>query len=153
MKQESTQPRVRTVTPDASVREAAREMGRWHVGFLVVVEGDEVVGVLTDRDAALRVLTAGRDPEGTLVREVMTSPAIALPSDWTSAGASALMRKHGIRKLPVVSEEGLLEGVVTADDLVLSLGHRIHALADAVRRELRNEALPPDSGSYVLGKE
>ena len=71
---------VRTVSPDASARDAARALDRWHVGFLVVVENDRPVGVLTDRDLALRVLAERRNPSACRVAEIMTTPAITLPA-------------------------------------------------------------------------
>ena len=144
---------VRTISPETTAREAAVQLGQWHVGFLVVVDGERPVGVLTDRDVALRVLARRRNPSACKVADIMTSPFVSLPAGQGTAEASRLMRENAVRKLPIVDAEGRLEGVVTADDIVLSLGQRIHALADAVQRELRNEALPPDTGSSIFGKE
>ena len=90
------------------------------------------------------------------------SPRRALVFDTLYSGRTRVnpVQKQLIRegygvagKLPILGADGRLEGVITADDIVLSLGQRIHALAEAVQRELRNEALPPDSGSSVFGKE
>ena len=154
---------VRSIAPSDSAQEAARRMGRWHVGFLVVVEDEKPVGVITDRDVALRTLRDRKDPatctvsgiavSDITVADMMTAPVITLKVGQAPSEASALMREHAIRKLPIVDSDGRLRGVFTADDLILSLGKRIYDLAHAVQRELRNEACPPDTGSSVFGKE
>jgi len=144
---------VLTISPTDTAREAAWRMREGSVGFLVVTEHDQPVGVVTDRDVALGVLVEDRDPGECPVSELMTSPVVTLRDDQPPVEASALMRRHGIRKLPVVDAAGRLVGVLTADDLILSLGRQVHDLAEAVRRELGNEAMPPEPFRSVFGKE
>lgn len=120
------------------------------VGMLVVVEGDRPIGVVTDRDLALGVLGRDLDPREALVGDLMTEPAATIEEDrlWE---ASEVMRDRGIRRLPVVNGEGRLVGVITADDLLLSVGERSALLAAVVRRELTNESYTPPAS--IFGKE
>lgn len=128
-------------------------MAEAHVGFLVVVEEGRPVGVLTDRDVALRTLACGEDPGQATVGEIMSAPPITLFEERAAAEASAVMRAEAIRKLPLVDADGQLCGVVTADDLILGLGAHLQEIADAVRRGLENEAAEREGGSSLFGKE
>lgn len=134
---------VQTVAPDASVREAAQRMVDAHVGSLVVVADEVPVGMVTDRDLVVRVLGHGLSAETSRVEELMSSPAITVEAGASLGEAAALLRRFGIRRLPMVDERGALAGIVTADDLLLLLGDRIHDAAGAVRRGLENESSPP----------
>lgn len=101
--------------PKTSVREASRLMKQTHVGALLVVEHSRLVGIFTERDALIRVLAEGRDPDTTLLVEVMTlDPMIAHP-DQTFMYALHLMYEHGFRHVPVV-ENGRPLGMVSARD-------------------------------------
>lgn len=145
--------RVRTISPDASAQEAAELMGQWHVGFLVVVEDSIPVGVVSDRDLAMRTLARGLRPSECRVSQVMTTPVVTLANGSSHQDASKLMRKHRIRKLPVVDSNGRIVSVLTADDLLESLGKQVHGLAKAVSRELDNEAIEDPGGSSIFGRE
>jgi CBS domain-containing protein len=144
---------VWTATLDTSAREAAHEMERRHVGFLVVVEAGRVEGVVTDRDLALRILAGKLDPETTPVREVMTKPVVCLAANDPLSSAAALMSKHGVRRLPIVDDDGAPVGVITADDVVRKLGQRMDKLSEAVTRELSLEATPIDTQPSIYGRE
>jgi CBS domain-containing protein len=128
-------------------------MERWHVGSLIVVRDDRPIGIITDRDLALGVLGARRDPAGCTVADLMTREPVVLDVNYTPREAAALMKRHGLRKLPLVDEQGRVVGVVTADDLILSLGQRVQGLSEVVRRQLRNEASPDPAASTRFGRE
>lgn len=99
--------------PGITVAKAARVMSKKNVGALLVVEGERLIGIFTERDALFRVIARGRDPETTTVGEVMT------PEPWTIAPtqsfghALAFMQQHGFRHLPVV-QDGRLLGMASA---------------------------------------
>jgi CBS domain-containing protein len=111
----------RCVTPETSVREAARIMKDEDVGIVPVTDGDDqrLVGVVTDRDIALRIVAEGCDPE-TRVREVMSAGRLATrhPDDDIDS-AMDTMAAEQVRRIPVVDERGSLVGIVAQADIVL----------------------------------
>ena len=108
-----------TVTSDASLREAAAAMERADVGDVLVVDGETLVGVLTDRDIAVRAVARGRDVSTTRVGDVFSSGAVSISPSETVGEAIRLMREHDVRRLPVV-EQGRPVGVVGLADLAVS---------------------------------
>ncbi|AWW36829.1 CBS domain-containing protein [Streptomyces cadmiisoli] len=134
-------PGVVAVRPDASVAEAARLMRAQDVGDVVVADGEQVVGVLTDRDIAVRAVAEGLDPSGVSARSVCTpDPVVVSPQDPVST-AVALMREKAVRRLPVV-EDGLPVGVVSLGDLALAQDPD-SALADISRAAPDENATAP----------
>jgi CBS domain-containing protein len=135
---------VATVEAGASLREAALEMRNRHVGALVVVErgpdGPRPVGMLTDRDIVVAVIAVpGARPEGIRAGDVMGQPvAVARETDGLYEVLQA-MGRHGVRRLPVVSDAGVLCGIVSADDVLrevaAGLGKLAEALAQGAARE------------------
>lgn len=115
-----------------SVASAARVMRDQRVGCLVVTRLSRPIGILTDRDLALRVVAEGRDGQTTCVGDVLTYDPLTLRDDDLVESAVRCMQEHGIRRLPIVDGEGRLRGIVTADDLVVQLGRRLSALGDAI---------------------
>jgi CBS domain-containing protein len=109
-------PGVVAVRPDASLVEAAQLMRVQDIGDVVVADGQRIVGVLTDRDIAVRAVAEGVDPLTVSAGSVCTrDPVLVAPEDPVAA-AAALMRAHAVRRLPVV-EEGLPVGMVSLGDL------------------------------------
>jgi uncharacterized protein (DUF2267 family)/CBS domain-containing protein len=102
----------------ASAFEAARAMDTNHVGAVLIHHRGRVIGILTDRDLALRVVARGVDPVAETVREVMTPDPATIEIDQSEGEAAALMRGMLIRRL-VVLDHGRLAGIVTLDDLVV----------------------------------
>ena len=76
-----------------------------------------LLGAFTQRDLAFRVVLERRDPEGTTVREVMTSPAITVAANATIADAIGVMAEHGVPQLPIVDKHGVIKGMVTLRDI------------------------------------
>ena len=110
----------RAVEAQTSVREAARLMEGDDVGSLPVVEAQDsprLIGVLTDRDIALRVVAAGRDPEKTAVSEVASREIHTVTPDDDLDDALERMARAQVRRLPVVINEGELVGILSQADL------------------------------------
>lgn len=104
------------VKPDISVREAACLMRDHNIAAVMVCHGDQLAGIMTERDIAARVVAQGRDPETTLVSEVMTPDPDTLAPGDAAASALRMMREHNYRHLPVV-EDGRPVGMVSIRDL------------------------------------
>jgi CBS domain-containing protein len=117
----STDPRA--VDAGKPVAEAAKLMKDEDVGLAPVVEGDRLVGTLTDRDIAVRVVAEGRDPGSTPVGEVASKNVVTVEPEQNLDEALSLMAQHQIRRLPVVEESGRLVGVVAEADVARSAGH------------------------------
>ena len=100
-----------------TVAYAARMLRDEDVGVAPIVEGDKLVGVLTDRDVAVRVVAEGRDPESTTVAEVASKDVVTIDPQQDLDEALRLMAKHQVRRLPVVEEDGRLVGVVAQADV------------------------------------
>ena len=111
-----TNPVIR-IRPEETVAVAARTLARYNIGSLPVCGGDgRLCGVVTDRDLVIRCLAAGRTPEATSVREVMTSHVVSVSGDMDTAEAASVMGRQQIRRVPVV-ENGRLCGLVSLGDL------------------------------------
>lgn len=139
---------TRTVTiafPSMALNEAARLMRDRHVGSLVVVEERTledrvVVGMLTDRDIAIGVVAADRDPHGMRVGDVMSKGVITAREDDSLADLLSAMRRKAVRRVPVVSPQGSLIGLVALDDVLDVLAQEMKAVAEAVGAASRHEA-------------
>ena len=107
---------VISVGPAASVLEAARIMNEHHIGSLVVLKGDRLQGIFTERDVMRRVVAEGRDPDTTLVRDVMTHPVACATPDTAYTELCTVMREKRIRHLPVVEDDVVL-GMISIGDL------------------------------------
>ena len=107
----------RTVTADSTVAEAARAMRDEDAGVVPIVEGARVLGVITDRDIAIRVVAEGKDPQGTKVIEIASKELITIDPQQDLDEALRLMAQHQVRRLPVVEEDGNLVGIVAQADI------------------------------------
>ena len=108
---------VATIAPDAAVFEAVKQMAERNVGALVVLEGEKIAGIITERDYARKVALMARSSRDTPVRDVMTAPVMTVRPDQTNEECMALMTQHRLRHLPVM-EGGRMVGVVSIGDLV-----------------------------------
>jgi CBS domain-containing protein len=107
-------PRKLILVPGSmTVREAAKLMKSKRYGAVLVTEGDDLLGIFTERDAVFRVIAAGLDPETTPLAEVMTKEPQTITPDKTFGHAMLLMHEGGFRHVPVV-DEGKLVGMVSS---------------------------------------
>ncbi|AQS60484.1 CBS domain-containing protein [Desulforamulus ferrireducens] len=107
---------VTTVTPEQSIQEAAQLMSQQNIGSLPVVKNGHCVGIITDRDIALRAVSQGHSPQSTTVGSVMSSGVVTASPEMDVHEAAHLMAEQQIRRLPVV-ENGQLTGIVALGDL------------------------------------
>lgn len=108
---------VWTVGPDDPVIEAIRTMADKHVGALPVVQGKELVGIVSERDYARKVILLGRSSSDTPVSQIMTTEVVTVTPDETVHRCMELVTERRIRHLPVV-EKGVLSGIISIGDLV-----------------------------------
>jgi CBS domain-containing protein len=114
-----------------------------HVGNLVVVDERELgrvpIGIVTDRDLVLEVLATGRDAHTAKVSDVMTRDPVTIEDTMDVEHGLERMRKHGIRRLPVVDRSGSLVGILTLDDVLELLEEQVSGLVRLVVQEQRRE--------------
>jgi len=108
---------VATIAPDAAVFEAVKTMAERNVGALVVLEGEKIIGIVTERDYARKVALLARSSHDTPVRDIMTAPVMTVRPDQTNEECMALMTQNRLRHLPVM-DAGRMVGVVSIGDLV-----------------------------------
>lgn len=106
-----------SIDADKSVAYAAKMMRDEDVGLAPIVQGDKLVGTVTDRDIALRVVAEGKDPEATTVGEIASRELVTIDPEQDLDEALRLMARHQVRRLPVVEEDGKLVGIVAQKDI------------------------------------
>ena len=117
---EGKESRVLTIEKDATVYQAIERMAEHNVGSLVVMDGDDVVGIVTERDYLRDVALKGRSSKSTTISEIMSSQVIFTQPDDSIQICMAVMTEHRFRHLPVTGPDGLV-GVVSLGDLVNQL--------------------------------
>ncbi len=131
-------------TREMSLPDAAQLMRTYHVGDLVVVDeinGKRIpVGMVTDRDMAIEVVSQAIDPNKLNVGDIMSQQLFSVPENEGVFETIRLMRSKGVRRLPVVNQEGGLVGIVAADDILDLLAEEIAELAKVAPREQEHEA-------------
>ncbi len=115
-----------SLEPSAMVREAVMLMAKRRIGAVPIVEGEKLVGIFTERDAIVRVIADGRDPDTTRLGDVMTANPDTVKSSDAVLHALELMNEHNYRHLPVV-DNGQLVGVVSIRDLYRSVKEQMDA--------------------------
>ena len=108
---------VHSIGPDDSVFDALERMADKGIGALLVLQGDAIVGIVTERDYARKIALKGRTSALTLVRDVMTTSVMSIKPTQTSEECMALMTNNRLRHLPVV-DHGQLVGLISIGDLV-----------------------------------
>jgi CBS domain-containing protein len=126
-----------SVPPDATLEQAAELMERMNVGALVVLDGERLAGIVTDRDTVLRGV-AHNLPANARIDAVMTTDVVTLHADTDLRGVLPIFRMHAYRRLPLIADDRVV-GVLTVDDLLIDV---INDLTDVVR---------PITGEVVFG--
>ena len=107
---------VNTVSPGATVYDALALMAKKEVGALVVVENGKMVGIISERDYARKIILKGKSSRETLVREIMTSDVIHVSPDEKVGKCLSLMTKKRIRHIPVLEKDRLV-GLLTIEEI------------------------------------
>jgi CBS domain-containing protein len=107
-----------TVSLNATVMQAVRTMDQESIGAVGITQDDVLVGIFSERDLMLRVVSKKLDPETTQVRDVMTSPVEAISRDFAADDALKLMLEKHIRHLPIVDRDGRLAGMISMRSLL-----------------------------------
>ena len=112
---------VEVIHPDDTLQTAAQKMRDRDIGFLPVMDGDELIGVLTDRDLVLRAMADGVKLKSMIGRDIATSPGIYCFDDQDVNEAAQLMQEHHIRRLVILSRnDGSVNGVISLGDLAVN---------------------------------
>jgi len=131
------------VTEDEPVRRAAELMRKYHVGTLVVTSyGDEQrvpTGIVTDRDIVVETTASGIDPDEVTVGDIMSDKVVMATEEDEVPDVLEMMRKRGIRRLPVVDGKGSLVGILAVDDLLQICADNLGAMAAIVGGQRRQE--------------
>jgi CBS domain-containing protein len=117
------------VPPDLTVADAVTAMTEREKGSALVVAGGRLVGIFTERDLMTRVVARGRDPNTTLLAEVMTTPVRTIEDGASPAVAAAIMRDHHMRHLPVLDAAGRVGGM-------LALRYLLYEVMDDLERKV-----------------
>jgi CBS domain-containing protein len=111
--------RPRAVTPQTPLNEVAEVMDSEDVGAVPVVDGDRLVGIVTDRDIVVRAIAKGKDPRGMPAAEVSSRELVTVSPDDNLSDALELMARYQVRRLAVTAEDERLVGVVSQADVAL----------------------------------
>lgn len=134
---------VVTVERDAPIRDAVNLMRSDHVGDVVVVEksdgGHAPVGILTDRDIVVQILAEDVDIDAVNVTDVMSYELVTLPEATTLVDAIWILRENGVRRAPVVDDNGLLTGIITVDDILAVIAEQLTDLVQVIAIEQARE--------------
>ena len=134
-------PNPRTVTPSDTIQNAARVMRDEDTGVVPVVENGRAIGMLTDRDIAIRAVADGSQPNRP-VRDIITSAVVTATPDMSTREAAQLMSEHQIRRLPVVENERLV-GIISLGDIAVKegkdsrSGDTLQAISEGVKERER----------------
>lgn len=125
---------VVTTDRDATLDNVADRMKSENVGSIVIAEDDKPVGLVTDRDIALAVAD-GDGVESRAVEEVMTEDPITIEEDAEDIAIAEKIGESGVRRFPIVDDNGTLAGIVTLDDLVATIGEELEAVSDTIETQ------------------
>ena len=102
---------VRQIDPDMRLADAARKMRDMKVGCMPVLENEELIGIITDRDIACRAFAGARDPATTTVRDIMSKDVAVCFEDQSASDAAKLMEEKRVRRLPVFDHDKHMVGI------------------------------------------
>jgi CBS domain-containing protein len=150
--QQFCQRSVVTITPTQSIAEACRLLEEKNVGCIVATEANQIRGILTDRDIALKVTGEKRDPQRTTVGEVMRANPIRISVDKSLHDLTSMMHAHHVRRVPIVDGSDKVLGIVTLDDLLVLLSEEMSDMGKGISGALFRKPSPtgPDDAPMRL---
>jgi len=120
---------VKTISPASTAQDAAKEMNKYGIGGLIVVDRDRMAGIVTERDIMRHVVAAGKDPKKVKTKEIMVKRVIMIDPEADIYEAAEIMQQNGIKKLPVLHKSSLV-GIITATDIVAAQPKMIQDLSE-----------------------
>lgn len=129
---------VSTLSANATCAEAARRMRRQNIGSVIVERDGAPIGIVTDRDLALRVVAEELDSGSATVGSVMSPFPAFLTAERDLRAALDVMREMRVRRLPAVNAKGRVVGILSLDDVLIELGEQFARVKDLLRLELAN---------------
>ncbi|HXF47111.1 MAG TPA: CBS domain-containing protein [Burkholderiaceae bacterium] len=129
------------VERETTVAECARIMRSEHVGSVIVAEGSQPAGIVTDRDIVIEVVATGLDPATLTAGDIMSTPLATVRESDDILDALARMRERGVRRLGVVDADGRLTGVLAVDNLLEALAEQIDGVVRVLKAEQTKETL------------
>jgi len=136
---EHYQKHVVTIDAKASVRDVALQLREHGLGALIVMDGERPVGILTDRDLLRCVIATERDVHSTTAADVMSQPLLSVRPDDPLEIPLERMADAGVRRMPVIREDGTLTGILTLDDLFVTLCEELAGIAEGIGTQFRAE--------------
>lgn len=125
---------AQTAQKDATIKDLAQRMGTEGIGDLIIVENETPVGIVTDRDIALAV-GQHDDVSSMTASDLMAEDLATIQADAEAVELPKKMAEHKVRRIPVVDEDGNLQGVVTLDDVVSTIGEELDAIATVIEAQ------------------
>jgi CBS domain-containing protein len=122
-------PDAQCVGPEETLVEAAGLMRQLDVGVLPVCDDGEIIGIVTDRDIAIRAVAEGRSPAATIVREIMSPGTVCVYDDQDVDDVVHILEEHKIRRAPVINRESRLVGIVSLGDIAVDASAALSAEA------------------------
>lgn len=138
-----------TLPATASCADAAVLMRDQGIGAVAVSDGARLLGIVTDRDLVVRVMAQGKSADAVALGQAMSQNPVYLPSDASIESALGTMRELGVRRIPTVDHDGKLEGMLSMDDLLASLGRQLAALGGVFERVAQTEPSAPVTVHHV----
>lgn len=123
------------ISPETNITEACQLMEQNNIGCLIAEREGKLCGIVTDRDIALRVTGAKRDPDKTKVKDIMTPDPLRISVDKELHHLTALMHAYHVRRVPIVNGFDTTLGIVTLDDLIAQLGENMSEIGKAISEE------------------
>ena len=142
-----------TIEVDATIQAAAAKMAEQSIGFLLVYEKIRFVGVVTDRDIALRTIRDNLDPNTEQIGAITERDAIVIHEGRPVRVGIALMKSHGVRRLLVGNKQGDIVGLVTWDDLVGLIARELSEIAGTIAAQVPHLPVPPSRAVIELAHE
>lgn len=128
-----------STTPDSTVYDALHRMAEFNVGALLVYSGERMVGIVSERDYARKIVLKGRTSSETTVGEIMSSPVMTIQGTETVKNCLARMTRERVRHMPVV-QEGEIIGIVSMGDLVNAIIKEQEILIDKLERHIHEKS-------------